>query len=97
MVWTKMLVNSALSTVLAGSFLLLVGVTSARADDFESCRRNVGKWETRLDHDVDRHGFNSRQANHDRHELSEARENCERRFGNRWRDHDDHDSDGDRR
>jgi hypothetical protein len=75
----------------------LGGATTARADDYDSCRRNVDKWESRLDHDIDHHGVNNRQANHDRHELSEARESCERRFGNRFRDHNDYDHDNDRR
>jgi hypothetical protein len=94
MVGTKMLWKSAATAVLAGGFLLLGGATTARADDYASCRRNVEKWESRLDHDVDHHGVNSRQANHDRHELAEARESCERRFGNGFRDHRDFDHDG---
>jgi hypothetical protein len=97
MVWTKTLQQIALSSVLAGGFLLLGGATTARADSFDSCRRNVDKWEDRLDRDIHRHGEYSKQVNHDRHELGEARENCERRFGNQWRDHYDHDHDGDRR
>jgi hypothetical protein len=88
MVWTRMLWKMTLVSALAGGFLLLGGATTARADDYDSCQRNVQKWEFRLRHDVYRHGEESRQANHDRHELAEARESCERRFGNHWRDHD---------
>jgi hypothetical protein len=94
MVGTKMLWKSAAAAVIAGGFLLLGGATMARADDYASCRRNVEKWESRLDHDVDHHGVNSWQANHDRHELAEARQGCERRFGNGFRDHGDSDHDG---
>jgi hypothetical protein len=97
MVWTKLLFKSALATALASSFLLLGGATTVRADDYDSCHRNVEKWESRLDHDIDRHGVNSRQANHDRHELAEARESCERRFGNNLHGNHDFDHDGDRR
>jgi hypothetical protein len=97
MVWTKMLRNTALASALAGGLLLLGGATTVRADDFNSCRRNVDKWEDRLNRDIQRHGAYSRQANHDRHELSEARESCERRYGNNWHGSYDFDHDGDRR
>jgi len=86
-----------LASVLASGLLLLGGATTARADSFDSCRRNVDKWEDRLERDIYRHGVYSRQANHDRHELREARENCEHRFGNAWRGRYDYDHDGDRR
>jgi hypothetical protein len=97
MVWTRMLRNMTLASILASGFLLLGGATTARADSFDSCRRNVDKWEDRLERDIHRHGVYSRQANHDRHELHEARENCERRFGNSWRGRYDYDYDRDRR
>jgi hypothetical protein len=97
MVWKKRLLNTVLASALAGGCLLLSGVTAVRAADFDSCRRNVEKWESRLDHDIDHHGVYSRQANHDRHELAEARENCERRYGNGWHDSHVFDHDGDRR
>jgi hypothetical protein len=97
MVWTKMILKTAMVSALAGGFLLLGGATIVRADDYDSCHRNVDKWEDKLERDIHRHGDNSRQANHDRHELGEARESCERRFhNNNWRGQD-HDHDGDRR
>lgn len=97
MVWTKMILKSALASALAAGFLLIGGATAVRADDHDSCRRNVDKWEDKLERDIDQHGTYSRQANHDRHELAEARENCERHYGNSWRDNHDYDRDGDRR
>ncbi len=97
MVWTKTLKHTGLATVLAGGILLLGGATTARADNYDSCRRNVDKWEDRLERDTHRFGEYSKQVNHDRHELGEARENCERKFGNQWRDRNDYDHDGDRR
>jgi hypothetical protein len=95
MVWTKMLLKMTLVSALAGGFMLFASATNARAADRDSCQQNVQRWEQKLDRDMDRHGVNSRQANHDRRELSEARESCERRFGNSWQDHrqDDHDYD----
>ena len=97
MVWTKTLIKAATVSVLAGGFLLLGGAATVRADDYDSCRRNVDKWEDKLERDVHRFGYDSRQANHDRHELGEARESCERRFGNNWHRNYDYDHDGDRR
>lgn len=97
MVWTKRFLNTVLASALAGGFLLLSGATAVRADDDDSCHRNVDKWEDKLERDVHRYGYESRQANHDRHELAEARENCERRHDYDRRDHFDYDRDGDRR
>jgi hypothetical protein len=97
MVWTKMLLKTALASALAGGFLLLGGATTVWADDFDNCHRNVDKWEDKLERDIHRHGYDSRQANHDRHELTEARESCERRYGNSWHGRNDYDHDGDRR
>jgi hypothetical protein len=85
MVWTKMALKATLASALAGGFLLLGGATTARADSRDGCYRNVQKWESKLGRDANRYGFNSRQANHDRHELAETRESCEHRYGNNWR------------
>jgi hypothetical protein len=97
MVWTKIRLKTALASALAGGFLLLGGAATVRADDIDSCRQNVEKWESRLERDIDHHGVYSRQANHDRHELAEARENCKHRYGNAWRGNRDFDQDSDRR
>ena len=83
--------------VWTGELMLFGSATNARADDRDSCYRNVQKWEQKLDRDIERHGVNSRPANHDRHES------CQRRFVNSWREHHDnyrdydHDNDRDRR
>jgi hypothetical protein len=96
MVWRKMLWNTTLATALASGLLILGGATIVRADDYDSCHRNVEKWESRLDRDTDRHGVYSRQANHDREELTEARQHCERKYGYGRHDHSDHDADDSR-
>ena len=95
MVGTKTLLRTTLVFTLAAGFMLFGNTLITRADDRDSCYRNVQNWEQKLDRDIDRHGVNSRQANHDRHELGEARESCQRRFGNDWRDHDNYDRDRD--
>jgi hypothetical protein len=97
MVWKQLLRKTAFLTAFAGGILLLGGAFPAHASDQDTCRRNVEKWESHLNRDIDQHGVYSRQANHDRHELAEARENCERRYGNAWRGNYDFDHDGDRR
>jgi hypothetical protein len=97
MVSTKIRLKTALASALAGGFLLLGGAATVRADDIDSCRQNVEKWESRLERGIDHHGVYSRQANHDRHELAEARENCEHRYGKAWRGNRDFDHDSDRR
>ena len=91
MVWTKTLLKSTLAAALGGGLLLFGGAATVRAADYYSCHRNVEKWESRLDRDIERHGNDSRQASHDRHELREAREKCERYRGDSWRGHYDYD------
>jgi hypothetical protein len=100
MVWTKLLSHATLATALAGGLLFFDAAPLAHAkddDDVAACRRNVDKWEDRLQHDIDRHGVDSKQAQHDRHEMEEARDNCRKHFGDRWHDNDEHhDNDYDR-
>ncbi|MCU1341583.1 MAG: hypothetical protein JWN92_1006 [Candidatus Acidoferrum typicum] len=95
MVWTKMLMKTSLVATLAGGFMFFGNATNVRADDRESCYQNVQNLERKLDRDVERHGADSRQAKHDRHEMEEARDSCQRRFGDydrdRGRDHHDND------
>jgi hypothetical protein len=93
MVWTKkMLINTSLVTALTGGLMFFGNVTKVRADDRESCYQNVQNLERKLERDVDRHGADSRQAKHDRHELDEARENCQKRYGDYDRDREHHDN-----
>ena len=86
---------------LAG-FSLFIGAPSLRADN-DSCQRRISKADHRLHEAIEHHGRNSRQADHARQQLHEARENCWNRShrwwdedGHRWRsdrDWDDHDHD----
>jgi hypothetical protein len=93
MVWTKMLVKTSLVTTLAGGFMFFGHAPNLRADDRDSCYQNVQNLQRKLDRDVDRHGADSRQAKHDRHEMEEARDSCQRRFGDYDRDREHHDND----
>jgi hypothetical protein len=93
MVWTKMLLKTSLVTTLAGGFMLFSYARNLRADDRDSCYQNVQNLQRKLDRDVDRHGADSRQAKHDRREAEQARDSCQRRFGDYDRDREHRDND----
>ena len=73
----------------------------AFAYDGARCERRIAKADHRLHEAVEHHGWNSRQADHARHELREARERCWNERHRLWeedhhrwrsdRDWDDHD------
>ncbi len=87
---------------LAGAILFLASPV-VRADD--DCRKRTAKADHKLHEAIEHHGWQSSQAEHWRHELSEARAYCwnhNHRWwdedGHRWRtdhDWDDHDHDHD--
>jgi hypothetical protein len=89
------------ATAFAG-FLLFAGVSSARANESE-CQERVAKADHRLHEAAEHHGWESKQAEHARAQLREAREHCFTTYhkwwdedGHRWhtdRDWDDHDHD----
>jgi len=69
----------------AGAFLL-AGATVVRADD---CQKRIAKADHKLHQAIDKHGWQSSQAEHWRHELAEARSSCWE-HGHRWWDEDGH-------
>lgn len=71
---------------LAG-FLLSGGAPRLRADD--DCQHRIAKADHRLHEAIEHHGRESRQADHARAELREARENCWN-HAHRWWDEDEH-------
>jgi hypothetical protein len=83
--------------------LAFAGAPRASAESYDKCQRRIAKADHRLHEAIEHHGWDSRQADHARHELREARERCwnERHRwwdadGHRWRtdrDWDDHDHD----
>jgi hypothetical protein len=91
-----------LSAATLAVMLLLTAAPSATADD-RDCQRRTAQADRKLHQAIEHHGYNSRQADHWRHELRVAREHCWRDHnrwwdveGSRWhRDHDwnDHDHD----
>jgi hypothetical protein len=83
----------------------LVAVPRASAHDFDDrgrCEERVERAQAKLNRAIWQHGFYSRQAEHQRHELQEARERCWRENrgwngrGRQWRNGRDWDHDGDR-
>ncbi len=81
--WKGALLHAALGgAMLLGSMLLTSG--TAQAAD---CRERIRNEEWKLQRDVNRHGFFSRQARHDRQRIAELREGC--RVNHGWRDRDD--------
>ena len=99
----KLLSRDVLASLALGGFLAFIGAPRASADDYYDCQRRVAKADHRLHEAVEHHGWDSRQADHARHELREQRERCWNRYhrwwdedGRRWhsdRDWDDHDHD----
>jgi hypothetical protein len=94
--WKSMFGTAALAT----GFLLFAGAPGAKAD---GCQDRLVRADHRLHEAIEHHGAESKQAEHWRHELHEAREYCWA-HGHRWwdedgrrwrtdRDWDDHDHD----
>lgn len=76
---------SLLAAVLS-AFLLFGGATPAQAHDRDdNCSRRIHRAEEKLEREIYRHGYYSRQAQHQRHELQEERQRCY----NHRRDRDD--------
>ena len=74
-----------LATMAAG---LVFVAPPAAADD--GCQRRTAHVEHKLHEAIEHHGYFSRQANHWRQELHEARERCWRERQSWWNEHDRH-------
>jgi len=79
-----------LAVVLAalGGFLLFTGVPRVSASEAE-CQHRTEKADRNLHEAIKHHGWDSKQAEHARHELSEAREYCWNQ-DHKWWDVDAH-------
>ena len=79
--------NSAVLAIVLGALVMFGGVGTTQAanpDRDDACYRKVREEERELNRAIERHGFYSRQADHERRDLERAREKC--RF---TRDRDD--------
>ncbi len=82
--WKAGLLSAAL-----GGILLFGGAAATQARDRDDkCFERMRREEQKLDRDINRHGFNSRQAQHDREKLREARDRCRGESNRRWRNGD---------
>ena len=82
--WRRILLAGAL-----GGALLFAGAGVAQAHDRDGCFERIRREEWRLEREIRRHGYYSRQAQRRRHELFHLRERCRfeehRRFDRRHR------------
>ena len=68
--------KTALATAALGGLLFFAGPPGAQAAGRDDCQRRIAKTEHELGEAIEDHGYNSRQANHWRHERREAYERC---------------------
>ena len=71
--------NTLVLAVVLGALVMFGGAGTAQADSRgrdEACYRNVQQQERELSRAIERHGFNSRQADHERRDVERAREKC---------------------
>ena len=59
-----------------GTLMALAGASAAAANPYRDCERRIDHAENKLDKAIAHHGYYSWQADHARHELREAREEC---------------------
>jgi hypothetical protein len=82
--------NLKMFAILLGALVMFGGAGSAQAmgnDRDDACYRKVRDEERELNRAIERHGYNSRQADHERRDLEKAREKCrETREHDRYRD-----------
>ena len=80
---------SMLSGVILTVVLLFSAVPRLHSEDIDRCQRRVVHAEHELHQAIEKHGRNSKQANHERRELHNTRERCwsER---HRWWDEHEH-------
>jgi hypothetical protein len=69
-------------------FLLFTGAPRVSADESE-CQHRTERADHHLHEAIEHHGYDSKQAEHARHELSEAREYCWNQH-HKWWDADAH-------
>jgi len=82
--FTRLLMAGA---VVAG-MLTMPAVPRAHAETEEQCQRRIAHAEHDLHEAIEHHGRRSRQADHERRELHEARERCWREHHRWWDEHE---------
>ena len=91
--------QALLAVAALSAFLLFVGAPALSADEGHECRERIEKAEAKLEKEIRKYGWRSRQAEKRRADLNAARERCWNQY-HRWysgRDHNWHnDRDWDR-
>jgi hypothetical protein len=85
------LAQSALTAAVLGMFLLFMGFAApqmAHADARSRCQHRIEHARAKLDHEVQRHGEHSPQADAAWHELRAERERCWNENHEWWNDRD---------
>jgi hypothetical protein len=85
----KFLGKAALPTAALAGLLAFTGTPRALAAYGDDCQRRIARADYKQHEAAERHGWDSRQADHWRHELREARQRCWRER-HRWWDEDGH-------
>jgi len=67
-----------------GALVMFGGAGAAQAADRDdACYRKIRNEERELDRAINRHGYHSRQADHERRELDKLRDKCSYRYDRR--------------
>lgn len=85
------LAQSALTAAMLGLFLLFAGLAApqmAHADARSRCQHRIEHARARLDHEIQRHGAHSPQADAAWHTLRAERQHCWNENHEWWDDHD---------
>ena len=80
--------KSLLSLIFLTGVLLFTAVPRLQAETINRCQRRVARADHELHEAIEKHGRNSRQANHERRELHAARERCWRERHEWWDEHE---------
>jgi hypothetical protein len=80
--------KSLLSLAILAGVLLCTAMPRLQAEDLDRCRRRVAHADHELHEAIEKHGRNSKQANHERRELHNARERCWRERHQWWDEHE---------
>jgi hypothetical protein len=79
--------NSFVSVFFAAA-LLCAFVPRLHGEDLDRCQRQIAHADHELHEAIAKHGRHSKQANHERSELREAREKCWRERHEWWEEHE---------
>ena len=80
--------NSLASLIILAAFLVCPFALRSQGEDLDRCQRRIAHADHELHEAIAKHGRHSKQANHERQELLEARESCWRERHEWWEEHE---------